>query len=202
MDDMGANDKIIEQTKIAFDFMQKLYSEVAYLIKEIEGHLLNENFVIGKPSGYGITVRSSTGLESNNVYLWLLRKLSVFFVDKEKTKIQRGQTRTEFSNDLKILYIRIILDGGKEDFPTILYGVQYNIKKKNDKSKWPNYYEHLMGSFEYNENKVFQQLKGHHSDSYVEFDYKYRKLPLFELNSSEDVLKRIIEPLLGIYKKC
>jgi hypothetical protein len=200
---MTETDKIIEQTKIAFDFLQRLYSEVAYLIKEIEGHLSNENFIIGKPSGYGITARSSTGLESNNVQLWLLRKLSVFFIEREKTKIQRGQTRTDFSNDLKILYIRIILNNNQEDIPNILYGVQYNIKKKTTKSKWPNYYEHLMGAFEYNEKKMFQQLpNGHYSDSYVEFDYKYMTCPLFELNNSENVQKKIIDPLLEIYKGC
>ena len=31
--------KIIEQTKLAFDLIQKLYHEVAFLIKEIEGQL-------------------------------------------------------------------------------------------------------------------------------------------------------------------
>ena len=102
---------VIEQTKIAFDLMQNLYSESSYLIKEIEGILSEEEekFIISMPKGYGISSRSSTGLESNNVNLWLLKKFSVSFIVKEKTKTVRGKTVTNFSNTLKTLYLRIIL---------------------------------------------------------------------------------------------
>ena len=31
--------KVVEQTKLAFEFIQKLYHEIAYLIKEVEGQL-------------------------------------------------------------------------------------------------------------------------------------------------------------------
>ena len=56
---------IVMQTKNAFDFVQKLFFEVSYLIKEIEGMVQQETeeFVIVKPSGYHVTTRTSTGLE-------------------------------------------------------------------------------------------------------------------------------------------
>ena len=81
---------LMEQTNLAFDFIQKLYLEVSYLIKEIEGilHEEEEKFIIGRPSGYGISARSSTGLESNNVGLWLLREFAVFFIPKIKQRSQ------------------------------------------------------------------------------------------------------------------
>ncbi len=103
--------EITEQTNLAFDFIQKLYLEVSYLIKEIEGilHEEEEKFIIGRPAGYGISARSSTGLESTNVNLWLLRKFAVFFVPEDKTRVERGQTITEIDDNLKILYLRIIL---------------------------------------------------------------------------------------------
>jgi hypothetical protein len=54
---MNNKSEIIEQTNLAFDFIEKLYLESSYLIKEIEGNLNEEEekFVIGKPSGYGIS---------------------------------------------------------------------------------------------------------------------------------------------------
>jgi hypothetical protein len=84
--------EIVEQTRLAFDFIQKLYFEVSYLIKEIEGLLAEEEeeFVIGRPSGYGINTRSSTGLEANNIRLWPLRKLAVFFVPEARTQRKNG----------------------------------------------------------------------------------------------------------------
>ncbi|GFP32571.1 hypothetical protein HKBW3S42_00875 [Candidatus Hakubella thermalkaliphila] len=109
---MAEKEEILRQTALAFDFIQKLYLEVSYLIKEIEGTLQEEDekFVIGRPAGYGISARSSTGLESNNVSLWLLKKFAVFFVSEEKTKLERGQTITELHKDLKVLYLRIVLN--------------------------------------------------------------------------------------------
>ena len=52
---------LMEQTNLAFDFIQKLHLEVSYLIKEIEGILYEEEekFIIGRPSGYEISARSS-----------------------------------------------------------------------------------------------------------------------------------------------
>ena len=96
--------KIIEQTKLAFDLIQKLYHEVAFLIKEIEGQLSeeDENFVIGKPGGYQVTYKSSTGLEQVNVNKWLPRTMGVFFVPEEMMELG-GTTNTKFTNETKII---------------------------------------------------------------------------------------------------
>ena len=103
--------EVIQQTALAFDFIQKLYFEVSYLIKEIEGLLAEENerFIIGRPSGYAITSRNSSGLEPFLVNLWPLKKMSVCFIPEEQTKINGGVTNTTFDKNLKIIYLRIIL---------------------------------------------------------------------------------------------
>lgn len=48
--------EIVTQTKRAFDFIQKLYLEVSYLFKEVEGLLgeTDEHFIIGRLGGYGV----------------------------------------------------------------------------------------------------------------------------------------------------
>ena len=91
------------------------------MVKEIEG-ILNkegEEFVIGRPSGYGITSKSSTGLEANNLHLWLLRKFAVFFVEEDKTKIKGGATITKLTQNLKVLYLRLVFDDAKVKEPVI-----------------------------------------------------------------------------------
>ncbi len=169
---MTQKEEIIRQTALAFDFIQKLYLEVSYLIKEIEGTLQEEEekFIIGRPAGYGISARSSTGLESNNVNLWLLKKFAVFFVPEERTKLERGQTITELSKDLKVLYLRIVLNDINIDEPTIYSGVLYNIQKK-PQAKWVSKFESIMGHIEYNDDKIFkkpQEIDYEHSCNVVE----------------------------------
>lgn len=77
---MTTKSEMIQQTNLAFEFLQKLFLEVSYLIKEAESMYLveKEEFMIGKPGGYAISIRNSKGLESSNVDLWLYRKLSTY----------------------------------------------------------------------------------------------------------------------------
>ncbi|MBW8042231.1 MAG: hypothetical protein FVQ85_19835 [Planctomycetes bacterium] len=196
--------EIIEQTNLAFDFIQKIYLEVSYLIKEIEGilHEEDEKFIIGRPAGYGISARSSTGLESTNVNLWLLRKFAVFFVPEDNTKLERGQTITQIEENLKVLYLRILLSDKSITEPAVYTGVLYNIEKK-PQAKWIKKYENVMGNIiEYNDSKIFQNIeKINYEDAYVTFQGKLIKTNLFEINNSETILERIIKPSLELYRK-
>lgn len=196
--------EIAEQTNLAFDFIQKLYLEVSYLIKEIEGILYEENekFIIGRPSGYSISARSSTGLESNNVKLWLLRKFAVFFIPEENTKLERGQTITQIDEKLKVLYLRILLSDKNITEPVVYSGVLYRIRKKRQ-TGWVKKFENVMGNIiEYNDGKIFQNLeKINYEDAYVTFQGKLTKTNLFEINDSENILEKIIKPSLELYRK-
>ena len=79
------------QTRNAFDFVQKLYFEISYLIKEVEGLLQqqDDNFVILRSGGYSVTNRTSSGLEPMNVELWLSKTFTVFFCPENICKQQR-----------------------------------------------------------------------------------------------------------------
>ncbi len=195
--------EIIEQTDLAFDFIQKLYLEVSYLIKEIEGilHEEEEKFIIGRPAGYGVSARSSTGLESNNVNLWLLRKFAVFFVPKDKTEVKAGQTITKIDENLKILYLRIVLSDKNINEPAVYSGVLYNIEKK-PQAKWIKKFENLMGHFEYNDDKIFKIVeKINYEDAHIKLQGELIKNNLFEINDSETIFTRIIKPSLELYRK-
>jgi hypothetical protein len=194
---------IVEQTKLAFEFIQKLYLEVSYLIKEIEGLLAEEpeKFVIGRSGGYAITTRSSTGLETNNVYLWPLRKLSVFFVPEDYTDLKGGLTITRFVDDLKVIYLRVILNDKDLTEPLIYSGVLFEFIRKDPKGKWPVKFEQLMAHFEYNEHKVFPQLNPlKYEDAYIRFSGKLNSTSLYTLTDSQKISECIIAPSLEMFR--
>jgi len=196
--------EIIEQTNLAFNFVQKLYLEVSYLIKEMEAILKDEEerFVIGRSSGYSVTVYRSTGLESNNVKAWLFRKLAVFFVPEERTKSKGGQTITAFDNNLKVLYLRIILNSEKSNEPVVYSGVLHDIQKKPRATYW-NKFEQTMAHIQYNDGKIFKNPKKlDYEDAHLRIKGELIKNNLFDINDSEAIVSRIIKPSLELYRKC
>ena len=200
---MNNKSEIVEQTNLAFDFIEKLYLESSYLIKEIEG-ILNEEeekFVIGKPGGYGISTTSSRGLEINNVRSWLLKKFSVFFVPKEKTVLKGGGTVTKIDKNLKVLYLRIVFYDKTIKEPTVYSGVLYNIEKKS-KTEWFSKFEQVMSNIEYNDYKVFKDIKKiDYENIYIKVQGELMKNSLFGISDSETIVNKIIKPSLELYRK-
>lgn len=190
-----------KQIKNAFEFMQKLYNESSYLIKEIEG-LLAEcefRFQILKTSGYSISTRSSTGLEPNNVNLWLLRKFAVAFVEDSNTELIKGQNKTAITNNLKVLYFRIILDENNLSEPNLLFGVLYDIEKCKD---WIKKFENILGHIEYNDMKIFSTLPiFNYQDSTIKMKGELYSINLLDIKSSDELHEKVIEPVLELYKR-
>jgi hypothetical protein len=201
-DKTDKKEEVITQTKLAFDFLQKLYLEITYLIKEIEGQLSQEDegFVIGKPSGYGVTTRNSTGLEPHYVDYWLYKKFSVFFVPKEYTQERSGKSTTHLGEQMKILYFRFVLDDNKIQEPIINFGVLQDFKKK--RKSGPDKIEQLMGPIEYNDTKVFRGGENiHFEDANVSFNGKLLAVNLFDIGSAKDISEKIISPALEIFRE-
>lgn len=199
---MNNTNELIKQCDLAFDFVQKLYMEVSYLIKEVEGLLLEEDFIIGRPSGYQISSRSSSGLEPMSVNMWLMRKMAVFFAPKDSIKFERGQTSLDVSKPAKVIYLRILLNDKNLNQPKIYTGVLYDIIK-NPKTKWIKKFEQGMQLIEYNDDKIFKgnlkQIK--HKDGNISFNGHLNSLNLFEINDSETIQKKIVDPCLKLYKQ-
>ncbi len=200
---MNNKNEVVEQSSLAINFVEKLYLESSYLIKEIAGTLNEEEekFVIGKSGGSGISSMSSRGLEPNNVKLWLLKKFSVFFVPEEKTVIRGGTTITKIDKDLKVLYLRIVLNDKNVKEPTVFSGVLYNIEKKTE-TAWIKKFEHIMTNLEYNETKVFKDIKKiNYENIYIKIQGELVKNSLFEITDSETIVNKIIKPSLELYRK-
>lgn len=194
--------QIVEQTHLAFSFVEKLYLEVSYLIKEIEGLLADEEeeFVIGRPSGYGVTTRGSTGLDVANVRQWPLRKLAVFFVPKADTQTSKGQTSTSLPG-AKVIYLRIVLDDKDLEEPIISFGVLYGLEKKSSAGKWPTKFEHLMAHFEYNDTRFFKNPEGiDFEDARFRIRGKLLTANLYDITNAEQISSRIVTPALELFR--
>jgi hypothetical protein len=201
METNQSKSEIAKQIKSAFDFLQKLYNESSYLIKEIEGQLSESEpkFQILKPSGYSVSARSSTGLEPNNVSLWLLRKFAVAFVEASNPDLQKGQNTTEINENLKILYFRIILDDKNQSEPHLIFGVFYEIKQSKE---WVKKFENLMGQFEYVDSKLFAKFPNiDYEDGTFKIKGKFKKVNLLEIDSSDELIEKVINPSIKLYEK-
>jgi hypothetical protein len=193
--------EIIEQTHLAYEYLQKLYLETSYFIKEVEGLLgkENEEFIIGRPSGYSITSNRSAGLESGNIELWLLRKMAVFFVPRGSTVEKGGQTITKIDNKIRVIYLRIVLDAKGLSEPKVFAGILYNFKEKGKASM--EKIEQLMSHMEYREPQVFKNpFAIDYADGYLAFHGKLFAQNLFDLNSSEEIYKKIVTPALELFR--
>ena len=195
-----AGKETVEQTKLAFDFIEKLYFETSYLIKEIEGILRQESeeFVIGKTGGYQIVAKSSNGLDYVNQ--WLMRKLAVFFCPRAMTKVERGMTNTPITNELKVIYVRIILSGENVTEPQIWSGPLYNMAVKNE--KYFKKFENVMGFLEYNEDRVFQTIANiDYEDPNIKFMGKLLINHLYDITDSDELVAKIIRPALEEFRQ-
>ena len=195
------SDELAQQTKNAFDFVQKLYFETSYLIKEIEGLLQEEEekFLIRKPGGYSISTRSATGLEPINVDMWLMKYFTVFFAPESATENYQGLTITKLQDSLKIIVVHIVFADKEVSEPKIIFGCLRNIKsKKKEYSK----FENLLIEFSYNIKKVLSKLPNiDYEDIYCSFRGEFKQVNLFSINNSDKVRSKIIEPLLELYRK-
>ena len=194
---------IIEQTNLAFDFIQKLHLEVSYLIKEVEAMLSEEEegFIIGKPSGYGISTRSSTGLETNNVSLWVMRRFAVCFIPEAQTKIAGGQSVTELHDELRILYLRFVLNGKNVTEPAVYSGVLRDIKTGPRGQKFKKF-ENFMGHFEYVNDRLFENPEDiNYEDGTLSIKGELAKVNLYDVNNSEAIKTKIVEPSLALYRE-
>jgi hypothetical protein len=199
--------KIIKNPKQAFDFIQKLYFKTSYLIKEIEGMLAEEEekFVIGKNWGTQISTRISRGIEATNVPHWIVGKMAVFYIPQKATRPRSDkictQTFTKFGKKLKLIYLRFVLNEKAMKEPYLYVGVLHDIIKKTQPNEYPRTFERAMDQLEYNDSKVFKKLNPiRYEDQYIKLKGKLSRVNLFDINDSDDIRKKIIQPAVKLFR--
>ena len=192
---------IADQIKNSLTFIRKLHFEISYLIKEIEGMLIEEEerFTILKGGGYSVIARTSTSLDSLGPNYWMPNNFSVFFSDESFVENDKGVTVTKVNKDLKVLFLHIKIIEQDLNEPKIYFGYINNIgSKKSSNSK----VEHMLWEFTYSGSKIiFEKDKIiEYSDSRWNFTGEYLKRDLLSINSSNDIKSKIVDPLLKLYR--
>ena len=192
---------LAEQTRNAFGFIEKLYLETSYLIKEVEGQLqqMPEGFVILRPAGYGVSSLTSTGLEAKNVSYWLRKRLAVAFVPEALTQHRAGQTHTAFLEDLRVMFLTLVFFADELNEPTAFFGYVDHIENKT--TDWKKF-ERFM--WEFPSSAIEMLNRGptiSFDDGYCSMSGEVKKLKLYSLNTSEDVRKKLVEPMVKLYRK-
>ena len=169
---------------------------MSYLIKEIEGILYGEEekFIIGRPGGYSVSTKSSVGLETQYVKLWLYRKFGVFFVPERETKLQGGVTTTKIDENLKLIYLRIVLNDPKAATPLLYSGVLCDIwKKQSDKV---HKFEHLMSPIQQKDERIFKDPENvDYEDPLIKLKGRFVKNSLFDMQDSSSLVEKVVHPL-------
>lgn len=189
---------LVEQTHNALHFVQKLYLETFYLIKEIEGLLTEEDFRILKPNAYRVSAKTSTSLETWGVEEWLPKTLTVCFCKKEFIE-GKSKTTTKFKPDLKLIVLHIGIFDKEFNQPRLLIGVIKNITNEDKKvTKFENY----MWEFAYNWRKIFSNIPNiDYSHTQFTFKGKTIKRNLLDLNTSVDLKDKVINPVIKLYEE-
>ena len=191
-----------DQTIAAFDYLERLFSETTFLIKELEGRLRREEeeFIIGRGRGYSVSAYSSTSLESTK--WWLYKRLSVFFVPKaDATKAPRG-TSTAIKEGLKVIFMKVLYREETIKTPKILMGIISKIDSPNRGYKRIEdvvtpYFDYLL-KWENQDSGIRERS---YKDKFLSFQERYFVWDLFDVNSSGEVQEKLVKPVLELYRQ-
>ena len=194
--------ELSRQADIAFDLVEKLYFEVAYFIKELEGRLREEGFTLARQSGYAVSAPRSSGLDSPEY--WMTRELSVFFVPEDMCTMKRGVTITEFDPSLKVMYLLVSFHDSNIVEPMIYGGVAWDLQNKNEKQY--SKLEHMLGAgllWDYVKVQDVEVGAQHSWEGGWEALRVQSSIsrPLFDIENSEMVGSLVVEPLLQDFRK-
>ena len=189
------------QIKNAFDFLEKLYQESAFLIREVESQLNEKRHKFQLFSdGYCICSRTSIGLEAKEINSWLRKKFAVAFVEKSNADLQNEQVRcTETNENSKILYFRFILDDINQSEPQLIFGVFHDIRFYKD---WVKKRGNLLVAVEYADNKLLAKFPNiDYEDDTFKLKGKLKKVNLFDINSTKKLIEEVINPIIQLYEQ-
>ena len=128
----------------------------------------------------------------------MVRSLFVFFVEEMKTGKSKGQTITKLSDEPKIILVRVVFDDADQDQPKLQIGV---LSKIIGNPKHNHKFEQLITHFTYIEQNLFENLPIiDYQDNYITIKGSINTLKLFDINSSKDIMEKVITPTLKMYR--
>lgn len=196
-------DRLAQQVKLAYDFMDALHGQAIALLKDVEAQLADAPAKLRclKPGGYRYTINPLTyGLERPRTFIADYYALCFRrFSGREKN--------TPLDRKVKpIAFVKVVLREGDLKNPEVRLGIMTEITKNPErKGKRPRKFEDhvsnvfhraLTGSDWHDQHKVMQSF----DDGHVRLTVQGRSVKLAGLPDSEAVKKQIVDPLLKMYR--
>ncbi len=199
-------DRLAEQIKLAYEFMETLHQQAIALIKDVEGQLGQsaEELKCLRPGGnyrFAATPMSYS-LERPQVaiadyYAVYLRH----FPDRIKNTMLDGDVPP-------ICFVKVVLREPHLEHPEVRFGVITEVVKPADREdKYPHKFEELindpisnkaLGGPAWSSQKTVSQTYPH---SYVTMAIRGMGVRLADLPDSEAIAVRIVEPLLRLHSE-
>ena len=195
--------QLAASTRNAHEFLQRLHLEVSYLIREVEGQLGQEDdeFVQLTAGGYAMITSTSSGLDPDNVKLWMPRTFTAAFGPRAKTEMEGIYTTTQLPANAqkRLLILHVVLADTNESTPRVWFG---KLTKAQAKKANIIKFEQLTSKFARYSERIFSNVsragKARWEDSQCALEGKFLHVDLFDIKSSKDVRKRIVDPLLAL----
>ena len=197
-------DRLANQVKLAYEFMEALHGQALALIKDVETQLAQapEELQCLRPGGYKFAVNPlSYGLERPQATI--ADYYSVYFrhfADRVKNTPLDG-------NVPPITFLKIVFRERGLEHPEVRFGVMTEVAKPAERAHpWPKKFEDvinhitsraLVGPPWSGRGTVEQKYQ----DSYISLTVCGTGVRLADLPDSEAIAERIIDPLLAMYRE-
>jgi hypothetical protein len=197
-------DRLAQQVKLAYEFMEALHGQALALLKDLETQLAqtSEEFQFLRPGGYRYAVNAqSLSLERPQA------ALAEFYAVCFRRFEGRSKTTPLKGNVPLIGFIKIVLRERGLEHPEIRFGFLTDVEKPVERpQEWPRKVEDLVnhvtrrvlvGPAWYDQGT----LERAHQDSYISLVIHGVAVRLADLPDSEAIAAEIIEPILEMYQE-
>jgi len=198
-------DRLAQQVKLAYEFMEALHGQALALIKDVETQLVRapEQLECLRPGGYRYTLNPlSYTLERPQAIL--ADYYGLWFRYFEGNAI-RTQTPLD-GNIPPIAFLKVVLRERNLVHPEVRFGIVDKVIKIAD-SKWPKKFEDvhsrvadlaLVGPPPWIERR---NVKEDYKDSYISLEFRGVGIRLADLPDSEAIAEKVVDPLLEMYRQ-
>jgi hypothetical protein len=197
-------DRLAEQTKLAYDFMETLHGQALALIKDVETQLEQapEELRTLRFGGYRFTkTRQSTSLQ--NPQPNIPTYYAVCF-RHYRGKIVNTPLKSNFP---LVAFLKVILHERNLEHPEVRFGVITHASKAPGLSEHqgPKKFEDVVTHLGDRTLRppwweAEPNIDRHYEDNYVSLTLRGTSVTLAELPDSEAIADRIVDPLLAMYR--
>jgi hypothetical protein len=197
-------DRLANQVKLAYEFMEALHGQALALIKDVETQLAQalEELQCLRPGGYRFAV-NSLSLSLERPQATIADYYAVYF----RHFAGRVKNTPLDGNVPPIAFLKIVFRERNLEHPEVRFGVLTEVAKPADRAdSWPKKFEDIINNItrrSLGDPAWFSRetISQDYQDIYISFAIRGKGVRLADLPDSEAIAERIIDPLLAMYRE-